>query len=48
MINTIAKVLNVVPKIKQLPMQQGDVEITFADITKAKKLIDYNMYSNEL
>ena len=41
MINTIAKVLNVVPKIKQLPMQQGDVEMTFADITKAKKLIGY-------
>ena len=41
MINTIAKVLNVVPKIKQLPMQPGDVEMTFADITKAKKLIGY-------
>ena len=41
MINTIAKVLNVVPKIKQLPMQAGDVDITFADISKARKLIGY-------
>ena len=41
MINTIAKSLNVVPKIKQLPMQKGDVDITFADITKARKLLGY-------
>ena len=42
MINTIAKVLNVSPKIKQLPMQLGDVDRTYADICKAKKLIGYN------
>lgn len=42
MINTIAKALNVVPKKKQLPMQPGDVDITFADITKAKKIIGYD------
>ena len=41
MINTIAKVLDVEPKIKQLPMQPGDVDRTFADISKAKKLIGY-------
>ena len=41
MINTIAKNLNIVPKVKQLPMQPGDVDITFADITKAKELIGY-------
>lgn len=41
MIDTIAKVLNVKPKIKQLPMQPGDVDRTFADISKAKKLIGY-------
>ena len=41
MINTIAKVLGVEPKIKQLPMQPGDVDRTFADISKAKKLIGY-------
>lgn len=41
MIDTIAKVLNITPKINQLPMQPGDVNRTFADITKAKKLIGY-------
>ena len=41
MINTIARVLEVEPKIKQLPMQPGDVDRTYADITKAKKLIGY-------
>ena len=41
MINTIARVLEVKPKIKQLPMQPGDVDRTYADITKAKKLIGY-------
>lgn len=42
MIETIAKVLDVKPKIKQLPMQPGDVDRTYADISKAKKLIGYN------
>ena len=41
MIYTIGKTLNVKPKIKQLPMQPGDVDITYADITKAKELIGY-------
>lgn len=42
MINTIGQVIGVEPKIKQLPMQPGDVDRTFADISKAKKLIGYN------
>ena len=42
MINTIGQVVGVDPKIKQLPMQPGDVDRTFADISKAKKLIGYN------
>ena len=42
MINTIAKVLEVEPNIKQLPMQPGDVDRTYADISKAKELIGYN------
>ena len=42
MIQTIAEALNVVPKIKQLPMQPGDVDRTYADISKAKKLINYS------
>ena len=41
MINTIAKTIGVEPKIKELPMQPGDVDRTFADVSKAKKLIGY-------
>ena len=41
MINTIGQALGVEPKIKQLPMQPGDVDRTYADISKAKKLIGY-------
>lgn len=42
MINTIGQAIGVEPKIKQLPMQPGDVDRTFADISKARKLIGYN------
>lgn len=41
MINTIAQVLKIEPKIKQLPMQPGDVDRTYADVSKAKTLIGY-------
>ena len=41
MINVIGKVLNIEPVINQLPMQPGDVERTYADISKAKALIGY-------
>ena len=41
MINTIGQALNIKPKIQELPMQPGDVERTFADVSKAKKLIGY-------
>ena len=41
MIDTIAETLGVKPKINKLPMQPGDVDRTFADITKAKKMIGY-------
>ena len=41
MIATIGKVLGTEPKIEQLPMQPGDVERTFADISKARKLLAY-------
>lgn len=41
MIDIIGKVLNVEPVINQLPMQPGDVERTYADISKAKALIGY-------
>ena len=42
MINTIGEVLGVEPNIEQLPMQPGDVERTYADISKAKVLLKYN------
>ncbi len=42
MIQTIADALNVVPKINQLPMQPGDVDRTYADVSKAKRLIGYS------
>ena len=41
MIDTIGRVLEVEPRIKGLPMQPGDVERTYADISKAKQLIGY-------
>lgn len=41
MIETIEKVLNKKAKIKHLPMQPGDVDKTYADISKAKELISY-------
>ena len=41
MIDTIAEVLNKIPNIEELPMQPGDVERTFADISKANRLIGY-------
>ena len=42
MINTLGNALKIKPKIKQLPMQLGDVDVTYANISKAKKLIGYN------
>ncbi len=42
MINTIGEVIGVEPNIEQLPMQPGDVERTYADISKAKVLLKYN------
>ena len=41
MITTIGQVLNIEPTIKQLPMKPGDVDRTYADITKARKLLGY-------
>jgi UDP-glucuronate 4-epimerase len=38
----IATSLDIEPTIKQLPMQPGDVKQTYADISKAQKLIGYS------
>ena len=42
MIAVIGKAVGVEPKINQLPMQPGDVDRTFADVSKAKDLIGYS------
>ena len=42
MIKTIEKVLNKKAIINRLPMQPGDVNRTYADISKAKSMIGYN------
>ncbi|GET20908.1 GDP-mannose 4,6-dehydratase [Prolixibacter denitrificans] len=41
MIQTIAEEAGVKPVINQLPMQDGDVNITYADISRAKELLGY-------
>jgi len=41
LIATIEKATGEKAKIKQLPMQSGDVEITYANIDKAKRLLGY-------
>jgi len=41
-IEIIASKLGVNPKIEQLPEQPGDVPVTCADISKAKRMLGYN------
>ncbi|PWJ42269.1 GDP-mannose 4,6-dehydratase [Sediminitomix flava] len=41
MIQTIECKMKVSAKIEQLPMQSGDVDVTFASIRKAKKMLGY-------
>jgi len=42
MIFTLENALNLKAKKKQFSLQPGDVNITFADISKSKKILDYN------
>lgn len=42
MITTIARVIGVEPKLNKLPMQPGDVDMTYADISKAQDLLGYD------
>lgn len=42
LISTIYKVIGKEPNIKQEEMKPGDVNVTFADISKAQKLFAYN------
>jgi nucleoside-diphosphate-sugar epimerase len=41
MIETIGVTLNTTPKVNILPKQPGDVEVTYADVSKAKELLNY-------
>jgi UDP-glucuronate 4-epimerase len=42
LIDTIYEIMNVAPNLNRMPMQAGDVDITFADISKAEKLFGYH------
>ncbi len=41
-IKTLAGALGVEPKMEMLPMQPGDVPVTFADVSKARKKLGYD------
>lgn len=41
LIGTLADITGITPKIDRKPMQPGDVNITFADITRAQTLLGY-------
>jgi UDP-glucuronate 4-epimerase len=41
LVELIAEALGVAPAIELLPMQPGDVNCTFADVTKAQRLLGY-------
>jgi UDP-glucuronate 4-epimerase len=41
LVSLLADSLNEEPQLEMLPMQAGEVLTTYADITKAKKLLDY-------
>ena len=41
LVKNIGNNLGVIPKIKKLPFQQGDVLMTFADIGKAKRILGW-------
>ena len=46
MIMAISEVLGVEPQIEQLPMQPGDVNRTYADISKARELLGYEPHTS--
>ena len=41
MIRAVGEEMGIEPRIRRLPMQPGDVERTYADITKARRLLGY-------
>ncbi len=42
MIQVVGEEMGVEPRIKRLPMQPGDVERTYADVSKARRLLGYD------
>jgi UDP-glucuronate 4-epimerase len=42
MINMLGEEMGIVPDIQRLPMQPGDVDRTYADVTKARSLFGYD------
>ena len=42
LVNALYEITNRTPKLIYRPMQPGDVNITFADISKAKELLNYD------
>ncbi|UOG76143.1 GDP-mannose 4,6-dehydratase [Hymenobacter tibetensis] len=42
LIAAVGTAVGVTPTLNQLPMQAGDVEVTYADISKARHLLGYN------
>jgi UDP-glucuronate 4-epimerase len=42
MIDTLAQAMEVEPEIRQLPEQPGDVEQTWADVTRAREFLGYD------
>jgi UDP-glucuronate 4-epimerase len=41
MIRVLSQELGVEPEIERLPMQPGDVERTYADVSRARELLGY-------
>ncbi|MEM9024002.1 MAG: GDP-mannose 4,6-dehydratase, partial [Bacteroidota bacterium] len=46
LIEGIGEALGIAPQVEQLPMQDGDVDITYADITRAQELFGYDPKTN--
>lgn len=46
LVETIYKYMGKQPNIHQMPMQPGDVNVTYADISKAARMLDYHPQTN--
>ena len=41
MVHTLERVLGVQAKLERLPAQSGDVNVTYADVSKARRVLGY-------